>query len=80
MDSIITVYIILFALVSAIYLYNWVQAISETKENINPILFFNWFYLFNSEAFNETGNKYRKNALGCFILLFIIVILMSQSG
>ena len=65
---------------SALYLYNWIQAISESKENKNPIMFFNWLYLFNPEAFNELGNKYRKISLGCFILLIILVVLMSQSG
>ena len=79
MVSIVTVLLIMFVLVTAIYLYNWVQAISETKENKNPIIFFNWFYLFNSEAFNEAGNKYRKNALICLLLLVILMVLMSQS-
>jgi hypothetical protein len=80
MDSMITIYLILFALVSVIYLYNWIQAISQTKEIINPLMFFNWTYLFDSEIFNDAGNKYRKNALICFILLFIILILMGISS
>lgn len=80
MDGLVTVLLILIVLVSVIYLYNWIHAISETKETRSPLMFFNWFYLFDSDMFNPQGNRYRRKALACMLLLVVLVVAMGKTG
>ena len=64
-----------FALISVIYLHYWWQAVAQAKKS-HTFMIFNWFYLFTPDAFNEAGNRYRKKALICFILMNIGVAIM----
>ena len=79
MDASIIVLMILFAAVSAIYLYHWVQAISQIKKP-HALQFFNWFYLFQPKEFNEIGNAHRKKALLSCCTLVTLLILMAVIG